>query len=75
MFVSEISLKNYDLKIINAICPPEDENDLEYYDSVFVEEDSFDKLKEYIVELDGYNYSDYWYNIVTRGEYKWRNKE
>ncbi|MCI4444115.1 MAG: hypothetical protein JHC39_11500 [Lentimicrobium sp.] len=65
-FFDEIKISHYSLDKINKICPPEDPFDIEYTDSLFLEENDFDNLKEYIVELRKFKYSDYTYGLITR---------
>lgn len=65
-FFDEINISHYSLDKINKICPPEDLLDIEYTDSLFLEENDFNNLKKYIVELEKYKYSDFTYGIITR---------
>lgn len=67
MFIGEINISDYDLEILNQLCPPEIEDDLEYCTSAFIEEESFLLLQAYIKELKTFAYEDYIYNIITRG--------
>lgn len=65
-FIKELDISIYNLKKINKICPPEDPFDVEYCDGLFLEEENFIELKQYIKELKDYNYQDYTYNLITR---------
>ena len=65
-FVGEIDISAYDLATINRICPPQIEDDFTYCDSAFVEKEMFPALQSYILELSGFVYETYIYNIITR---------
>lgn len=65
-FLYEIDLSNYDLKMINKICPPEEGLDYNYTDGREIDKNDVHNLSKFIVELKDLKFEKYSMGIITR---------